>query len=122
MGQPVPPTARVVNKRQSRQMSDPEFKAFIRELETVPFGRDERRSEMIFQFAQDNYVTAEQGCEAIRRIPEENGFDRIKAVVVMHRRMVNSDEFKHIMEELRPQDQDNAWELISKGTVGTGPS
>ena len=64
----------------------------------------------------------QRGVEALRRIPEENGFDRIKAVVAMHRRMSNADGFKLVMDELRSQERDNAWELIAKGTHETGPT
>ena len=63
-----------------------------------------------------------RGVEALRRIPEENGFDRIKAVVAMHRRVSNADGFKLIMDELRSQERENAWELIAKGTHETGPT
>lgn len=112
--------AKVINKRVSRQMSDGDFAAFIRELDAIPFGSDER-SSMVHQFAQDNYVTAAQGREAVRRIPEENGFDRIRAVAVMHRRMVNPDEFKLIMAELASKDRESAWDLINRGTHDTGP-
>ena len=108
--------ARVISTRESRRMSDEEFLTFVGELDAVP-AEDKRRVSMILQYTQKWWVTASQGREAVRRIPEENGFDRIRLVAGVHARMIDPANFALVIDELRPQDRDSAWDLISKGTA-----
>ena len=103
----------IVAKRKSRQMSETDFTAFLEALDNS--SDDEVRVAKVLKYAQTYYVTADQGAQALRRIPKTHTFDKIKVVQKMHRHIVDSGNFKLIVNELEPEDRNNAWELIKKG-------
>ena len=109
---------RSVKRKLSRRMADKEFAAFLQQLDSMPLA-DEKRAHLVMKLAKENYVTGAQGCEALRRIADDNVFDKMHAVAIMHRRMVNPDEFSLVIGELRADERENAWELIRTGKLQT---